>query len=145
MEEKIMIGIIVTGHGNFGSGLTSSVNLIAGEQECYRYVDFTAELDQLTDDLTKAMDDLKDCEGIIVFSDLAGGSPFKTAVEIGFPRGNVVVVAGTNLGMIVEISMSRKFITDLETLANMALSTGKDQVVRYEFKKPVVQESDDGI
>ena len=35
-----MIGLIVTGHANFGSGMTSSVNLIAGEQEAYRYVDF---------------------------------------------------------------------------------------------------------
>ena len=38
-----MIGLIVTGHGNFGSGLTSSLNLIAGEQENYQYVDFTKE------------------------------------------------------------------------------------------------------
>ena len=30
-----MIGLIVTGHANFGSGMTSSVNLIAGEQEAY--------------------------------------------------------------------------------------------------------------
>ena len=43
------------------------------------------------------MDSLKDCEGIIVLSDLAGGSPFKTAVEIGFPRGNVEVIAGKKL------------------------------------------------
>lgn len=35
-----MVGLIVTGHANFGSGMTSSVNLIAGEQEAYRYVDF---------------------------------------------------------------------------------------------------------
>ena len=35
-----MIGLLVTGHANFGSGITSSVNLIAGAQEDYRYVDF---------------------------------------------------------------------------------------------------------
>ena len=55
-----MIGLIVTGHGNFGSGLTSSLNLIAGEQENYQYVDFTKEVDELRDDLNKAMDALKD-------------------------------------------------------------------------------------
>ena len=91
------------------------------------------------------MDELSDCEGILVLSDLPGGSPFKTAVEIGFPRGNVVVLGGTNLPMLVEVSMARKFIEGLDDLANMALNTGKDQVVRYEFK-PVVQEtSEDGI
>ena len=142
-----MIGLLVTGHANFGSGLTSSLNLIAGEQENYKYVDFLPEysLEDLSRELTKAMDELKDCEGILVFSDLPGGTPFKTAVEVGFPRGNVNVIAGTNLPMMVEIAMSRKFIDDLETLTQTALDTGKEQVVKYEFKEVEQQESDDGI
>lgn len=144
-----MIGLIVTGHGNFGSGLTSSLKLIGGDQEDYKYVDFIQEysVEDLNRELTKAMDELKACEGILVLSDLAGGSPFKTAVEVGFPRGNVEVIGGTNLPMLIEISMTRKFMSDMSVkdLANAALSTGKDQIVRYEFK-PVVQEiSDDGI
>ena len=44
-----MIGLIVTGHANFGSGMTSSVNLIAGEQEAYRYVDFLPTYGTRTD------------------------------------------------------------------------------------------------
>lgn len=140
-----MIGLIVTGHGNFGSGFTSSLNLIAGEQENYQYVDFTKEVDELRADLANAMDALKDCEGILVLSDLPGGSPFKTAVEVGFPRGNVVVLGGTNLPMLVEVSMARKFIEGLDDLANMAINTGKDQVVRYEFKPVEQQTSEDGI
>lgn len=142
-----MIGLLVTGHGNFGSGLTSSLNLIAGEQEHYQFVDFTKEVDELREDLTNAMDALKDCEGILVLSDLVGGSPFKTAVEVGFPRGNVEVVGGTNLPMLVEISMTRKFMSDMSVkeLADAAVNTGKDQIVRYEFK-PIEQViSDDGI
>lgn len=142
-----MIGLIVTGHGNFGSGLTSSLHLIAGEQENYKYVDFTKEVDELRDDLNKAMDELKDCEGILVLSDLVGGSPFKTAVEVGFPRGNVEVVGGTNLPMLVEISMTRKFMEDATalSLAEAAVMTGKEQIVRYEFKPVEQVESDDGI
>lgn len=142
-----MIGLIVTGHGHFGSGLTSSLNLIAGEQEAYKYVDFVQEysVEDLERELNKAMDELKDCEGIIVLSDLPGGSPFKTSVICGTPRGNVEVVAGTNLPMLVEISMARKFIEDLESLTNMALNTGKDQVVKYEFKPVEYVEPEDGI
>lgn len=142
-----MIGLIVTGHGNFGSGLTSSLNLIAGEQEQYQFVDFTKEVDELRADLENAMNALKDCEGILVLSDLVGGSPFKTAVEVGFARGNVEVVGGTNLPMLVEISMTRKFMSDMSVkdLADAAVNTGKDQILRYEFK-PVEQViSDDGI
>ena len=67
-----MIGLLVTGHANFGSGLTSSLTLIAGEQQQYQYVDFlpTYSMDDLARELTRAMDALQDCEGILVFSDL---------------------------------------------------------------------------
>jgi N-acetylgalactosamine PTS system EIIA component len=143
-----MIGLIVTGHGRFASGLTTSLNLIAGEPKNYAAVDF--ELSDSTDDLakklTEAMDSLSDCEAIIVLSDLIGGSPFKTAVELGYPKGNVEVVAGTNLGMLVEINLTRTFSDDVKALAESAVNVGKDQVVRFELKQPTQQEEiTDGI
>lgn len=142
-----MIGLVVTGHGNFATGLTSSLKLIAGEPKNYVAVDFleSYSVEDLERELNKAFDELKDCEGILVLSDLGGGSPFKTAVTIGFPKGNVEVVAGTNLPMLIEVNMGRQFVEDLNMLTEMALNTGKDQVVRYEFK-PVEQEiPEDGI
>lgn len=143
-----MIGLIVTGHGHFASGLTTSLNLIAGEPKNYAAVDFEAtdSTDDLAKKLTSAMDTLSDCDSILVLSDLAGGSPFKTAVELGFPKGNVEVVAGTNLGMLVEINLTRTFSEDVKALAESAVNVGKDQVVRFELKKPAQQEEmSDGI
>ena len=142
-----MIGLIVTGHANFGSGMTSSVNLIAGEQEAYRYVDFlpTYGTEELTEEIAKAMDELKDCEGIIIFTDLMGGSPFNVAASLGLGKENVRIVAGTNLPMLVEIVMSRKFMDDLDGLVESVLETGKEQVTKYEFKQVVQEESEDGI
>ena len=35
-----MIGLIVTGHGHFATGLTTSLNLIAGDAKDYVAVDF---------------------------------------------------------------------------------------------------------
>lgn len=142
-----MIGLIVTGHANFGSGMTSSVNLIAGEQEAYRYVDFlpTYGTEELTEEIAKAMDELKDCEGIIIFTDLMGGSPFNVAASLGRGKENVRIVAGTNLPMLVEIVMSRKFMDDLDGLVESVLETGKEQVTKYEFKQVVQEESEDGI
>lgn len=142
-----MIGLLVTGHANFASGITSSVNLIAGEQEAYRYVDFlpTYSLEDLSRELGKAMDDLKDCESILVFSDLVGGTPFRTAVEVGYPRGNVTVIGGSNLPMLLEVAMARKFEEDVEELTKTALETGKEQVLKYEFEAVEQEISDDGI
>ena len=124
-----MIGLIVTGHANFGSGMTSSVNLIAGEQEAYRYVDFlpTYGTEELTEEIAKAMDELKDCEGIIIFTDLMGGSPFNVAASLGHGKENV------------------RIMDELDGLVESVLETGKEQVTKYEFKQVVQEESEDGI
>lgn len=142
-----MIGLIVTGHGHFATGLTTSLHLIAGDPKDYVAVDFeeTDSVEDLEKKLNEAMDSLKHCEAILVLSDLAGGSPFKTSVEIGFPKGNVEVVAGTNLGMLVEINLTRSFVSDVKELANSAVNVGKDQVIRYEFKPVQQVEITDGI
>ncbi|HJB01749.1 MAG TPA: PTS sugar transporter subunit IIA [Candidatus Mediterraneibacter merdavium] len=142
-----MIGLLVTGHANFGSGMTSSVNLIAGEQEAYKYVDFlpTYSTEDLTVEITKALDELKDCEGVLIFTDLMGGTPFNVSAQLGHGKDNIRIVAGTNLPMLVEIVMSRKFMEDLDGLVESVLETGKEQITKYEFKQVVQEASDDGI
>ena len=142
-----MIGLLVTGHANFGSGMTSSVNLIAGEQDDYQYVDFlpTYSTEDLTGEISKALDMLKDCEGVIIFTDLVGGTPFNVSAQLGHGKENIRIVAGTNLPMLVEIVMSRKFMNDLDGLVDSVLETGKEQVIKYEFKQVVQEASDDGI
>ena len=144
-----MIGLLLTGHGNFATGLTSSLKLIAGESENYEAVDFVQEdsVEDLAAKLNAAYDRLfQTCDAVLVLSDLAGGSPFKTAVENGLPRGNVEVVAGTNLGMLIEMNFMRAFAEDVTTLAENAVNTGKNATVRYVFE-PVQQdvEPSDGI
>ena len=132
-----MIGLLVTGHANFGTGITSSVNLIAGEQEAYQAVDFlpTYSTEDLTREIAKALDELKECEGVIIFTDLMGGTPFNVSAQLGHGKENIRIVAGTNLPMLVEIVMSRKFMDDLDGLVDSVLETGKEQVTKYEFKQ----------
>ena len=142
-----MIGLLVTGHANFGSGITSSVNLIAGEQEAYKYVDFlpTYSTEDLTVEITKALDELKDCEGVIIFTDLMGGTPFNVSAQLGHGKSNIRIEAGKNLPKLVGNAMSRKFMDDLDGLVESVLETGKEQVTKYEFKQVVQEASDDGI
>lgn len=143
-----MIGLIVTGHGNFASGLTSALHVIAGPAENYVYCDFelNSSPEELRDKIEEAMKSLKDCDSILFLTDLVGGTPFKTAVELGYPKG-YPVVAGTNLGMLIEINLVRQFMEDVNDLAKQAITVGKDQVQQFEMKTPSVQEDDfsDGI
>ena len=77
-----MVGVLITGHGNFATGLKTSVELIAGASDYFKYVDFPGDsTEKLSADQHKALDELKDCDGVLVLADLVGGSPFKSAVE----------------------------------------------------------------
>ena len=100
-----MIGLIVTGHGHFADGIHTSAQMIAGESEYVRYINFEEgmTIEQLADKLNAAYDELLSCDGVVVLADLPGGSPFKTAVECKFarPEQKIEVIAGTNLPMIV--------------------------------------------
>lgn len=130
-----MIGIIVTGHNHVATGLVSGMNLIAGEQEKCEVVDYLEEYtpEELEDKLNQAFINLEDCKEILVFTDLEGGLPVKKVTEMVSSMDKPIeIISGTNLGMLIEISMARSFITDLNELVEMAIETGKTQVIRIE-------------
>ncbi|MCH4083985.1 MAG: PTS fructose transporter subunit IIA [Olsenella sp.] len=143
-----MVGIIVTGHGNFASGITSALELIVGPQDAYEAIDFTslsgtAELEK---DMTAALDGLRkreDVDGVLVLCDLVGGTPFKTAATLGVPLGDVRVVAGVNLGGLVECATQRDAVTDVDALAKLAKDSMQASVVEFELAAPEPEEDDD--
>lgn len=142
-----MIGLLVTGHANFASGLTSSLELICGEPTHYAYVDFLSDysVEDLERELNKAIESLSDCDSILICSDLIGGSPFKSSVVLSLEHENMRVVAGVNLGMLVEVNMSRQFIDDVDSLANQAVEVGKTSVLKYVFEVVEEDNEEDGI
>ena len=141
-------GIILTGHGRFAQGLASAVELIAGKQEHFICVDFEHELDELEHDMEQAINALSDCEDIIVFADLAGGSPFKTAGMFAYKDHRIDVIAGANLPMICETVHSRAYITEGCALTMKAVKVGSMQIMRLDMKELLNQsepEHDEGI
>lgn len=146
-----MIGLLVTGHGRFAGGLGSALKLVTGNTEHIAYVEFEEEhsTETLTENLNKAFDDLKDCDGVLVLADLAGGSPFKCAVECKFARQGqaIEVVAGANLPMLVEGSMMMGAFDSPLELADSLIQTGKEYMIRFELetRKEAEEEEEDGI
>lgn len=145
-----MIGLVVTGHGLFAEGLHTSARMIAGENEHIKYVCFEdgMGLEELAEKLNAAYDALGDCDGIVVLSDLPGGSPFKTAVEcaVAHPGRQIEVLAGANLPMVITGATMLAFESDPKALADELIFEGKDNIVRFELTVPAAQdEEEDGI
>lgn len=122
-----MIGILITGHGDFAKGLLSSLNMIAGEQEQIHAISFdeNENLEGYQAKVTEAIDTLLvETKGVVVCADLLGGTPFRTAMLSSVGYANVEVITGTNLPMLLESTVLR--YTDSATaLANLIVENGK--------------------
>lgn len=130
-----MLGIILTGHGHFASGIASAVELIAGKMENLVVVDFEPgdSSDVLEEKVAKAFEQLKNYDSIVVLTDLMGGTPFKTAALLSLKHKNCKVLYGTNLPMILEFVLSVEATEDLEKLINNSLKIGKGQIDEFKL------------
>ena len=104
-----MVGILIAGHGGFPSGVLSAVNLVAGNPGNVTAVDFVEGMstDELKARMLAALDGMEQ-EEILVLTDLAGGTPFRTAAEIKavYTGKRMRVVAGANMPAVVEAAFS---------------------------------------
>ncbi|MTI66843.1 MAG: PTS sugar transporter subunit IIA [Firmicutes bacterium] len=141
-----MVGIILVGHGKFATGLKSSIDLIVGEQKNFKTVDFlkTDSVDDLKNNIKNALDSLDTSDGVLFFTDVVGGSPFKTSVLLSNELKNSEVISGTNLPAIVEILFERE-IASVKDLKDKAIENGKNGLQFFKPKKKKKVESNNGI
>lgn len=126
-----MIGCIVTGHGEFAPGLSKALAMIAGTQENFQVIAFEEglALDTYEENIRATLEGLlKETEGVLIFTDLLGGTPFRTAMMAASSFENVEVLTGTNLPMLIEIGLMRTFENDVKALATRAVEVGTEGI-----------------
>ena len=126
-----MIGFILTGHGHFSNGLKSAIDMVAGEQPAFEIVPFEGDkAGEYGDTLRAAITKMRsECDGVLVFVDLLGGTPFNQSMLVSADVDNMAVVAGTNLPMLIELIMTRSDSSTLDELVEKAVQVGKDGVI----------------
>ncbi|MCR4951705.1 MAG: PTS sugar transporter subunit IIA [Solobacterium sp.] len=132
-----MIGMIVTGHGSFGTGMASAVKLLAGIPEKFMAVDFRQEdsADDLEMNLKHAVREIGNESGILILCDLVNDTPYRTAVELKEKLAEeyrIEIVGGVNLGMLVQINLARGYVANVSDLADLAVDEGRKQILKYE-------------
>lgn len=130
-----MVGIIVVGHGEFAKGLSSAVEIIAGRQDEYLNLSFSYGMtpEQLKAEIKDAIEHLNTERGVLIFTDLMGGTPFKESVEVSLQYDNVKVITGTNTAMLLEAVLMRSAITNVRDFAINLKETGRSQVDYFDF------------
>lgn len=140
--------IILCGHGNYATGVQSTLELLAGKNQDLFYVDFTAEDTDVTlkEKLTAIVRENKDVE-ILFVCDIIGGTPFKVAAEISNFSEKMELVVGCNIGGILEMIFVKDGISLIEFADNM-VEQSKNSTLR--FKKidlnsaPIINIPDEG-
>ena len=96
------------------------------------------------EDLRAAITEMREeCEGVLVFCDLLGGTPFNQSMLISQDVDNVEIVAGTNLPMLIELVMTRSFANaTLEEMAEQAVTVGQAGVCHKKLE-PAGDDEDD--
>lgn len=147
-----MIGIVVSGHIHFASGMESAVKAIAGEQEQMAFIDFIESMstDELETQLRQAMKAVDSGDGVLFLTDIPGGSPSNRASAILMDSDKVEQISGVNLPMIANAAFEREDVT-VNELVEILLEIGSScmQDMRKQLEAAMEPESelqcDDGI
>lgn len=145
-----MIGLIITGHGEFAAGIHDATEMIAGRQENYKKVLFKEgmDLNALRDELKESVDSLLSSnDGVVILTDLKGGTPFNNSVLLSLEYENVEVIAGANLPISIEASMHSQLKNDAKELADYLVEIGRTgiEVAELSVEDTFNEDEGDGI
>lgn len=128
-ELSPMIGIIVLTHGELGTEFIRTARLIGLNSEASVVslcVDPDDSPDMLRGRLSEAIRGIKGEDGVLVLTDLFGGTP--TNLSLSFLQdGEVEVVTGLNLPMLIK-AVNARAKHDLASLARLAAEAGKENI-----------------
>jgi len=99
-----MVGVIVVTHGQFGKYLLEAAQMILGAQEqcAHIAVEGTVEMSALLTELKQTVKRLETGDGVIILTDMFGGTPSNISLSLLQP-GKVDVLTGANLPMLLRI------------------------------------------
>lgn len=123
-----MVGVVVATHGQLAEELIRTAEEICGKLERCRAVSVGASkaMDDSRSQLERAIQEVDDGEGVLVLTDMFGGSPANLALT--FLDDKIEVVTGVNLPMLVKLSNCRMGSTPLRETAQMLTAYGQKNI-----------------
>ena len=126
-----MVGVIIATHGHFADGLVDSAKMFADDVPNIKVLDLTEDktLDQYTNEVVKAVDEVDTGEGVIALVDILGGCPSTTVFRVKHKlHKNIEIVTGVNLPMIVSLLTLMEEDIDLKELAEALVKSGVEHI-----------------
>jgi len=120
-----VIGLVIVTHGQLATELRRATEHVVGPQEHIETVCIGPDddMEQRRDDIRDAVEKVNDDAGVILLTDMFGGTPSNLAISM-LREGEVEVVAGVNLPMLIKLAEARRN-SDLGTAAVKAKEAGQ--------------------
>ena len=123
-----MTGILVITHAKLGRELVNAAEFILGKIDNLETiaVEGTPEVEHLKRMLSSSLERLDQGQGVIVLTDMFGGTPNNISLAFLKP-GQVEVVTGINLPMLIKAATARKKL-GIDKLGKVVAEAGRGAI-----------------
>lgn len=123
-----MIGLVLVTHGDLGKEFLLATEHVCGEQKQARAISIGPEddMEQRRAEILQSVVDVDRGRGVIVLTDMFGGTPSNLALSI-MDKARIEVLAGVNLPMLIKLASVRATST-LEDAVAEAQEAGRKYI-----------------
>ncbi len=107
-----MIGLVLVTHGRLAAEFVTALEHVVGPQEAIEAICIGPDddMERRRKDIAKAIGKVELGQGVIVLTDLFGGTPSNLAISL-MKSENIEVIAGVNLPMLIRLEGARKVMS----------------------------------
>ncbi len=104
-----MIGLIMVTHGTLAQEFLVAMEHVVGPQKQVATISIGPrdDMEARRKEISRAIKDVDKGEGVIILTDLFGGTPSNLAISF-LDAGKIEVIAGANLPMLIRLESARK-------------------------------------
>jgi PTS system mannose-specific IIA component len=118
-----MIGLVLVTHGRLAEEMLAALEHVVGSQSNVATICIGPDddMEQRRADIVEAVSRVEQGQGVIVLTDMFGGTPSNLAISI-MDRASIEVIAGVNLPMLIKLASVRATepLVDAVTSAQLA-------------------------
>ncbi|HEY9550531.1 MAG TPA: PTS sugar transporter subunit IIA [Kiloniellaceae bacterium] len=121
-----MIGLVLVTHGRLAVEFVQALEHVVGPQENVAAICIGPEddMEQRRQDIIDAVAAADEGDGVVLLTDMFGGTPSNLAISV-LDKGQVEVIAGINLPMLIKLTGLRSSATLSEAVTQAQLAGRK--------------------
>ncbi len=123
-----MIGLVVVTHGRLAEEFVLAMEHVVGPQSGVRAICIGPEddMERRRRDILKACADVDEGQGVVLLTDMFGGTPSNLAISV-MEQTHAEVIAGLNLPMLIKLASVRGRM-DLQSAVAAAQEAGRKYI-----------------